>query len=941
MAFHFPVMPRMFMSLRREEATPIYEIIASTPHDPRELPVGPVPAQPRRADARDGHRRGARLHVRRVREGSAHEAQPRHPPPARAAARRRAATRSSSCTRSSSRCPGSPVLYYGDEIGMGDNVYLGDRDGVRTPMQWTGDRNGGFSRADFAQLYLPPLMDPVYGYQAVNVEAQLRTPTSLLRWMQRFIALRKEHPVFGLGTYEPLEPDNPRIFAHLRRTRRTRPLRPQPRPLGAGGPARPLALRGDGPRGDARSHALPARSASCRTCSRSAPRGFFWFQLRRPEADGDDAASRRPSRSSGSSSYVTGQRWFGAKAREVTGAHIDRHGAAADAGRGARDRARRGPLRHGDARELPAARSTERDGSARARPARRRGARGRARRSADARAGRRCRPTSGTIEFRSLPASPRLDRAGRAARAIGAEQSNTSVVFGDELILKVYRRLEAGINPELELLRFLPSTASRTSPALARLVRVLRPRRSTRRSGSSSAFVAGGRRRLGPRARRARARRPTRSSPRCARLGEVTAQMHTMLASDAGDPAFAPEEPSAESLGAADRDGRRGDRADLPRRCPTTTRRSSRSRAAARRCASGSRSCSTLGVGGPHDPPPRRLPPRPGALGGRRLGDPRLRGRAGALAPRAPPQALAAARRRRDAALVRLRRLGRARSSATRPLPRTGSERARGEFLDGYLETVDPRLLPAGRERSAGCSRSSSSRRRSTSCATSSTTAPTGSAIPVAGIQRLLERGSQAARARVGCVRPRARRPARACSARTRRTAASSSARFRPEAARAVRVRADRTSSSSRPTIPRLSSRASSTGAELPLDYELEVDYPDGERLHDARPVLVPADARRARPAPRRARAGTRSCTSELGAHVARARRRRAASRSRSGRRTRARCRVVGDFNGWDGRLHPMRSLGSSGVWELFVPGVGDGHAATSSRSAARTASCG
>ena len=113
--------------------------------------------------------------------------------------------------------PGSPVLYYGDEIGMGDNIYLGDRDGVRTPMQWTSDRNGGFSRADFAQLYLPPLMDPVYGYQAVNVEAQLRTPTSLLRWIRRFIALRKQHPVFGLGTYEPLATSNPRIFAHVRR----------------------------------------------------------------------------------------------------------------------------------------------------------------------------------------------------------------------------------------------------------------------------------------------------------------------------------------------------------------------------------------------------------------------------------------------------------------------------------------------------------------------------------------------------------------------------------------------------------------------------------------------------------------------------------------------------------------------------------------------------
>jgi maltose alpha-D-glucosyltransferase / alpha-amylase len=113
--------------------------------------------------------------------------------------------------------PGSPVLYYGDEIAMGDNVYLGDRDGVRTPMQWTGDRNAGFSRADFAQLYAPPLMDPVYGYQAVNVEAQLRTPTSFLRWLKRFIALRKEHPVFGLGTYEPLTPSNPKVFAHIRR----------------------------------------------------------------------------------------------------------------------------------------------------------------------------------------------------------------------------------------------------------------------------------------------------------------------------------------------------------------------------------------------------------------------------------------------------------------------------------------------------------------------------------------------------------------------------------------------------------------------------------------------------------------------------------------------------------------------------------------------------
>ena len=163
--------------------------------------------------------------------------------------------------------PGTPVLYYGDEIAMGDNVYLGDRDGVRTPMQWTGDRNGGFSRADFAQLYAPPLMDPVYGYQAVNVEAQLRTPTSLLRWLRRFIALRKEHPVFGLGTYEPLEPSNTadlRPRPPLRGRRRA--LRAQPRALGAGRRARPVRAA----RAATRSRCSAARasraSASCRTC---------------------------------------------------------------------------------------------------------------------------------------------------------------------------------------------------------------------------------------------------------------------------------------------------------------------------------------------------------------------------------------------------------------------------------------------------------------------------------------------------------------------------------------------------------------------------------------------------------------------------------------------------------------------------------------------------
>jgi maltose alpha-D-glucosyltransferase/alpha-amylase len=216
MAFHFPVMPRMFMSLRREEGKPILEILDRTPaipdnaqwglflrnHD--ELTLEMVTDEERdymyteyAKDPRMKLNLGIRRRLAPLLDNGRDEIELMH--------------------AILFSLPGAPVLYYGDEIGMGDNVYLGDRDGVRTPMQWTGDRNGGFSRADFAQLYLPPLMDPVYGFGAVNVEAQLRTPTSLLRWLHRFIALRKEHPVFGVGTYEPLRPENPRIFAHVRR----------------------------------------------------------------------------------------------------------------------------------------------------------------------------------------------------------------------------------------------------------------------------------------------------------------------------------------------------------------------------------------------------------------------------------------------------------------------------------------------------------------------------------------------------------------------------------------------------------------------------------------------------------------------------------------------------------------------------------------------------
>jgi maltose alpha-D-glucosyltransferase / alpha-amylase len=215
MAFHFPVMPRLFMSMRREEAMPIVEILEQTPDTPPNTQWGlflrnhdELTLEMVTDDERDYmYNEYANDPAMRLNLGI----------------RRRLAPLLENgrddielATAVLFSLPGSPILYYGDEIGMGDNIYLGDRDGVRTPMQWTGDRNAGFSRADFARLYLPPLMDPVYGFQAVNVEAQLRTSTSLLRWIHRFIALRKQHPVLGQGAYEALHPANGRVFAHLR-----------------------------------------------------------------------------------------------------------------------------------------------------------------------------------------------------------------------------------------------------------------------------------------------------------------------------------------------------------------------------------------------------------------------------------------------------------------------------------------------------------------------------------------------------------------------------------------------------------------------------------------------------------------------------------------------------------------------------------------------------
>jgi maltose alpha-D-glucosyltransferase/alpha-amylase len=215
MAFHFPVMPRMFMAVRREEARPIVEAMESTPHIPDNCQWGIF----------------LRNHDELTLETVGDEerdymyAEYARDPRMRAnvGIRRRLAPLLDNNRDTIElfyalllSLPGSPVLYYGDEIGMGDNIFLGDRDGVRTPMQWSGDRNAGFSRADFAQLYLPLNMDPVYGYQAVNVEAQQRNPSSLLHWVRNLLRVRRQHPVFGTGSFQALPTSNPKVLAFLR-----------------------------------------------------------------------------------------------------------------------------------------------------------------------------------------------------------------------------------------------------------------------------------------------------------------------------------------------------------------------------------------------------------------------------------------------------------------------------------------------------------------------------------------------------------------------------------------------------------------------------------------------------------------------------------------------------------------------------------------------------
>ena len=601
--------------------------------------------------------------------------------------------------------PGSPVLYYGDEIAMGDNIFLGDRDGVRTPMQWTVDRNGGFSRADFAQLYAPPLMDPVYGFQAVNVEAQLRTPTSLLRWMHRFIALRKEHPVFGLGTYEPIETSNPRIFAVLRRFEDdlvlcvhnlARSAQAVELDLSAHAGRSPVELFG---------RSRFPRIGELNYLLTLAPRGFYWFQLVQEGEDGDrmtdvqqPGTSRDRASGSGRGVGVAG----GPALVRVQVA--PRHRAAGGGERGHRRRTRRCIINLVQARfasgshelyQLPFALLAadqvgdrpvvvRHRGLDRGRRGRRPGARARAaapdRRRADGRG-----------RGRHLPLPARGAERPAAARRAGAPDGRRAV----QLVDRVRRRdgaqglpaPGAGHQSRARGAAVPHPPGVRQHRPAAGVVRV-RGQVLRRHAGRGPALLPRGRRRLGARAGPdrhrsgglpARARQPRRGHRAAAQRAGLRLRR----------PGLQPRGAQRRVDVAAHGDDRRGHRARLRaparRRAGRRHRRPRPGRARADRHARPDRGRADA----PSAPTATTTSARPCTCRG--LAHHRLRGRAGPPAVRAPPEAQPAARRGRDAALAGLRHLGHgdhARGAGARPVRGTGAQHL-------PASTTSPRSIPA------------------------------------------------------------------------------------------------------------------------------------------------------------------------------------------------------------------------------------------------------
>ena len=503
MAFHFPLMPRIYMALRQEDRLPITEIMARTPpipdncqwglflrnHD--ELTLEMVTDEERdymylaySADPRMRINVGIRRRLAPLVDNN----------------RRRIELLNSLLLS----FPGTPILYYGDEIGMGDNIYLGDRNGVRTPMQWNADRNAGFSRAVPARLYSPVIMDPIWGYEAINVEAQESDTSSLLHWTRNMIALRKLFQVFGRGTQEFLKPENRKVLAYIREydservvcvANLSRFAQPVTLDLSRFAGMVPVEMLGyvPFPKIDNTPYAITL-----------APYGFLWLELQpAPDAeiestpaDNTEAELLLPARDLAGAitgagaellqesflpKFLQAQRWFGAKSRTVKDVcitdvlPIDDFEAAilllrityteGDADTYSMPVAviggdHAGDLRVDSSESIIAGMQTGADGSGALVDAlvlpEIRDALLAMIGSGEAKSTR----GEGTFQGKPSAAFPALRGEGDIpSRRGSAEQSNTSLLYDGKLILKIFRRLQTGENPDAEIGRFLTEVA--------------------------------------------------------------------------------------------------------------------------------------------------------------------------------------------------------------------------------------------------------------------------------------------------------------------------------------------------------------------------------------------------------------------------------------------------------------------------------------------------
>jgi maltose alpha-D-glucosyltransferase/alpha-amylase len=513
MNFHFPLMPRIYMAVAQEDRHPITDIMRQTPEIPEscqwaiflrnhdELTLEMV------TDRERDYLWNFYAHDRRMRINLG--------------IRRRLAPLMDNDRRKIEllnsllfSMPGTPIVYYGDEIGMGDNVFLGDRDGVRTPMQWTSDRNGGFSRADPASLYLPAIADPVYGYGALNVEAQQRSPSSLLNWMKRLIEVRKAHRAFSRGTLRFLYPGNRKVLAYVREygdeailcvANLSRSAQAVELDLARHKGCVPVEMIG-------RSEFPPVGELSYLLTLPAY--GFYWFSLagtaalpawheRIPEpmpefltlvmSDGwRSIAAGRAGRELVADvlpAYLPKQRWFGAKDGRIDAVRL---GPAAELrGDGETfllaqvdvDLAGEEPQRYFLPMALVWDEAAASVGSpllayllARARRGPRLGGIYDAMQSdrfvralLDAIGRGEDIPVDGgrLSVVRTDRFQPAEIGAEDEIRRIGMEQSNTSLLVGDKLVVKAFRRLARGPHPELEIARFLTEVAGfRNTPPL-------------------------------------------------------------------------------------------------------------------------------------------------------------------------------------------------------------------------------------------------------------------------------------------------------------------------------------------------------------------------------------------------------------------------------------------------------------------------------------------